>query len=389
MAKNNANIGILTFHCSDNFGAMLQAYGLKKFLCDRNRTAEIVRYEPFYMTGRHWFLPYVPKKGKKEGRWGGLDLWNMLGGLKGNLGRGPVFWKRRANMRHFRKAYLIHKGQKKALSCGRLKSLPYEYYIVGSDQIWNPEITCGLREAYFGAFDSKSRKRVIAYAASFGGTEIAPQYDADFAGLIKSVDAVSMREEAAIPYIKRFYGREVTAVLDPVFLPGREAFQAIEKKPGRTGYILVYITETNQDLCEYVQRLAREKGLDVVEICAGSMSTKAGFEIDYTAGPAEFLGYIQEAEYVVSNSFHAVAFSIIFRKKFLAFLHSNRGARIRNILQIHGLEDRICTGGAECNIDAPVDWEKVARRTREKVKEAEEFLCKNIPADASAPSGKQ
>ena len=378
MRENNAEIGILTFHCSDNFGAMLQSYGLKKYLCDNGMPAELIRYEPFYMTGRHWYIPYMPQKGKNGRKWHGVDIWNMLGGLKANLERGSVFWKRRANMRHFREKYLIDRKKRRILTSGRLTSLPNEYYIVGSDQIWNPEITCGLQAAYFGAFDNKCRKKVIAYAASIGGTEIAPEYDAEFSELIKSVDAVSVREEAAIPYIKKFYMGDIIAVPDPVFLPGREAFQEIEKKPERTGYILVYITEKNQDLCEYVQKLSQKKGLDVIEVCAGGMTTKAGFDVDYTAGPAEFLGYIHKAEYVVSNSFHAIAFSIIYQKKFLAFLHSSRGARIRNILQIHGLEDRICQGGADADIDASVDWGNVEQHTREKVKEAATFLRKNI-----------
>lgn len=384
MKENSAKIGILTFHCSDNFGAMLQSYGLKKFLCDKGMPAELIRYEPFYMTGRHWFIPYIPKRRKSSRKWLGMNIGYALGGTKANLEKGTVFWRRRANMRHFRERYLIDKKTQRICLSRRLNSLPYEYYIVGSDQIWNPEITCGLRAAYFGAFDNKCRKRVIAYAASIGGTEIASEYDTEFSGLIKSVDALSMREEAAIPYIKKFYAGDIIAVPDPVFLPGRDAFQEIEKKPEGTGYILVYITEKNQDLSEYVRKLSQEKGLDVIEICAGNMTTKAGFDVDYTAGPAEFLGYIHEAEYVVSNSFHAIAFSIVYQKKFLAFLHSSRGTRVRNILQIHGLEDRICPGGAEADIDAYVDWEAVELHTREKVKEAEAFLRKNLPGSTAA-----
>lgn len=387
MEENNANIGILTFHCSDNFGAMLQAYGLKSCLCLQNMPAEIIRYEPFFMTGRHWFIPYVPREGSNGHKWRGCNIWMTLCGMKANLAKGKNYWKRHANMKRFRKEYLIGKKSRKILFLRTLRSLPFQYYVVGSDQIWNPEITCGLREAYFGAFENKNKKKVISYAASIGGTEIGAQYDEEFSRLIQYIDIASVREESAIPYVKKFYERDIEAVIDPVFLPGREAFQKIEKRPERPPYILVYITEKDPELCEYVRKLAQEKKLSVVEVCAGNMTTGAGFEVDYTAGPSEFLGYIHEADYVVSNSFHAISFSIIYEKQFLAFLHSSRGARSRNVLQIHGLEDRICKSGAETNIDAFIDWKEVARRTEKKVIAAREFLLKSL-ADGTASETK-
>ena len=73
-----------------------------------------------------------------------------------------------------------------------------------------------------------------------------------------------------------------------------------------------------------------------------------------------------------------LALSIIFHKKFLAFSHSNRGARLRNILQIHGLEDRLCQTGQEAEIDAFVDWDEVKRRTEEKTRVAGDFLKNSI-----------
>jgi len=116
----------------------------------------------------------------------------------------------------------------------------------------------------------------------------------------------------------------------------------------------------------------------VIEVRSSGLSTKAGFTLDSTAGPAEFLGYVHKAEYVVTNSFHGVALSIIFRKRFLAFAHSNLSARLMNILQIHGLEDRICREGEIGDIDASVDWEQVEQKTAEAMEQSAAFLLKNI-----------
>ena len=375
MSERNAEVGIITFHCSNNYGAMLQAYGLKRFLQDSGTAAEIVRYEPPYMTGRHWWIPYAPIQGLKGRIWGLFNMWN---GFWAHMRVKEQFSRQRANMNRFRREYLTEKGQRKILSAWGLRRLPYRYYIVGSDQIWNPDITCGLRKAYFGAFQSRRKEKVVAYAASFGGTSIQERHDRKFAELVSHVDALSVREATAIPYVKKFYPGDVKAVLDPVFFLGKEAWQKAEKAPDRKGYILVYVTEGNEKMAEYARKLSEEKGLPVVEVRAGQQGADQGFELDVTAGPAEFLGYIHHAEYVVTNSFHAVAFSIIYRKRFLAFAHRSLSARLQNILQVHGLEDKICQDGGGKDIDAPVDGGKVQQRTADAVRESQKFLLGNL-----------
>lgn len=378
MKKNQADTGILTFHCSNNYGAMLQAYALRTFLRKNGRKAEIVRYEPVYMTGRHWWIPYAPVRGLKGRIWGMFHMWN---GFLAHLRTKEDFAMQRKNMNYFRYRYVVDKRQRKILTERGLKKLNYKNYVAGSDQIWNPDITCGLRKAYFGAFQNPRKERVVSYAASFGGTELSTCYDREFGELVRHLDAVSVREEAAIPYVQRFCSQEVTAVLDPVFFLKKESWQRVERIPVRArkrGYIFVYVTEPNKSMSEYAKKLSGETGLPVIEVRAGQQGTDAGFYVDHTAGPAEFLGYIHYADYVVSNSFHAVAFCIIYEKKFLAFVHSNLGARVRNIIGIHGLEDRLCDENKILDINVPVDWSAVRERTRRYVKASGEFLLKNI-----------
>ena len=284
-------------------------------------------------------------------------------------------------MNYFRYKYLVDKKQRKVLSLAGLKRLKYPYYVVGSDQIWNPDITCGLRKAYFGAFDNKWKKKVISYAASFGGAELARRHDKEFSKLVRHLDAISVREEAAVPYVERLYGKKVTAVLDPVFFLKKESWQKVERIPDRVkdrSYILVYVTEPNQAMSDYAKKLSQETELPVIEVRAGQLGTNAGFEVDHTAGPAEFLGYIHKAEYVVSNSFHAVAFSMIYEKQFLAFVHSRLGARMRNIIDIHGLQDRLCEEKPGIDIHDKIDWETVRKRTKESVRASGEFLLKHL-----------
>lgn len=131
-------------------------------------------------------------------------------------------------------------------------------------------------------------------------------------------------------------------------------------------------------MIEYAKKLSEDTRLPVVEVRATMIGADAEFEVDHGAGPSEFLGYIDKADYVVSNSFHAVAFSIIYQKQFLAFAHSSLGARVRNILKLHGLENRLYSKGEDTRIDAPADWDEVRRKTKEQTKLAKEFLIKNI-----------
>lgn len=370
----NTDIGILTFHCSDNYGAMLQAYALKNYLWKKGIDAQIVRYEPPYMTGRHWWIPYIPIKGVAGCLWIGLQSW------KNHLKMGKDFFRMRANMEDFRKRYLIENGQRKLMFPGQLKKLSYRCYIVGSDQIWNPDITCGLRKVYFGAFYNRKREKVVAYGASLGGNSLSAKYDKHFSELLSHVDVISVREEEAVSYIRKFYQNDVTAVLDPVFLLAKRDWIEIERQPEADGYILVYATEKNDEMMCYAKRLSQEKNLPVIELRTTAIE-ETSFWADYTAGPSEFLGYIHKADYIISNSFHAVGFSIIYEKKFLVFQHSDRGARIRNILRIHELEDRIYKEKIEVDIDQPVDWYRVRQRMRETVKQSEDFLMKNIMRD--------
>ncbi len=366
--------GILTFHCADSYGAMLQAYGLKRYLTGKGLKAHVIPYEPIFMTGRHWWIPYVPLGSPLKIVGWGLYKW------KCNLREGRSFFVRRANMRSFRKRYLVEKGQKKMFFTYQLRRLPYQYYIVGSDQIWNPRVTCGLRAVYFGAFPNSKKAKVIAYAASLGSRSLPTEYEKEFSKLIKHVDAVSVRENAAVTCVSKFYPGEVLMVPDPVFLLKRKEWQRIEKLPDREGYIVVFITEKNDELFEYAKELSKSRGLPVVEIGNGIDIAEKSFETVRTAGPQEFLGYIHKADYVITNSFHGTAFSIIFEKRFTVFGHSGAGERIHNILQVCGLESRLYQKNNNAEIDEDIDWNRVEKRIEDSAKLGGEFLMKNLNA---------
>lgn len=366
-------IGILTFYCSNNYGAMLQAYALKTFVKSICNDTQIVPYAPFFLVGRHWFIPYCPLKPFSA------MLRYTLSGLKNNLlTTGIDAFRQIRRMHDFRRKYLCDNFHV-IRSIKGLESLPFDTYIVGSDQIWNPEITMGLRPAYFGAFPGKNKKQVIAYAASLGGEKIALKYQDEMRTLLTNVDQISLREASAIPFIQNLTGRTATAVADPVFLLEKNQWETMVSPPTENHYILVHVTEKNNKLEDYAAQLSTEKHLPVIQLKyrKDRKRDNKNFQIVTDAGPLEFLGYVRHADYVLTNSFHVLAFSIIFQKNFLVFGHSSRNARLENLLTYCTLNERMVQSGQE-KIDKPISWNMIAQRINQMKKESSSFLLHSL-----------
>lgn len=369
-SKKRNKIGIITFHCSDNFGAMLQTYGSKTWLRNHNYEASVVRYEPPFLTGRHWRIPYKPDKSLRQ------ILRVALYSYRKNREMGKDFKVQRKKMSGFRKNHLNENCMPRYFSW-QLWNLPFSTYIVGSDQIWNPDITFGLRPVYFGAFKTRKKKKVISYGASFGGSSVEEKYTEEFKTLLSNVDAISMREAETVSFINSM-GREAIGVCDPVFLLDAFEWEKVTNRPDKRDYILVFATERNEEMYRCAKELAAEKNLEVVELKMRKYINNDGFTEVYTAGPSEFLGYILNAKYVITNSFHATAFSIILRRRFFAYFHSNRGLRISNLLNLTGLMDRAYTGQAVSEIEKSIEWTEVHKKICDFRSEAENFLKNNL-----------
>lgn len=366
--------GIMTFYCSDNYGALLQAYGL---LCEAKKLrgdAEIIPYCPPYLSGRHWFIPYCPCGSFK------LFVKIALAGMRRNLMGYKEHNRQRRKMYEFRKKYL---SQAEAVYfTPGLKKLDIDQVIVGSDQIWNPEITCGLRSPFFGDLKTNQVKKVIAYAASLGGERLEAKYDKEMSALLEHVDCISIREEVAVPYIEQLSSKKVIAVCDPVFFLPAEKWESIETTTGLSDYILVYGTEKNTAMETYIQQLSKEKNLRIVRLFPMGKEFSSDNEIVRVSdGPSEFLGYVHHADYVVTNSFHATAFSLIFHKSFVTFSHGSRNARLSNLLDKAGLSNRLVQDCVDFSIDDPVDWKITDTYINRMKEEAEKYLEESLLHD--------
>lgn len=291
-------IGIMTFHRALNFGAKLQAFALMETLNKNNFDASILDYrcneiENFYY-------------GKK--------------GLKGFVKKiiFPRFCHalniRKKNFSNFDKLYKTTK----VYTAENIQNSNEELdaFVVGSDQVWNPIIT-GNDYNYFLPFADKSKS--ISYAASFGKAKISDWDEAKLHSLFDNFNGLLTREESAANMINAFDNKfNASAVLDPVFLLDKNDWVTklnLKVNPPKQKYIFVYIVAQQTNLLERAKKIATEKNLKVIFVDSGRKADRF-FTKENTLGPIEFLNLLLNAELVITTSFHALAFSLIFNVPF-------------------------------------------------------------------------
>ncbi|ENK4570898.1 polysaccharide pyruvyl transferase family protein [Vibrio cholerae] len=257
-----------------------------------------------------------------------------------------------------------------------IKKYQFDAYIVGSDQVWRPAYSPGM-SAFFLSFLNKSddAKR-IAYAASFGVdncNEFSQDALEEYAVLLKQFDAVAVREDSAVDLCKQHFGVAAEHVLDPTFLLDKEVYiQLVEqdKCPVSNGNMMVYVLDQSLGKKEIIQAVANERSLTPYTV----MPDEKGVYPPVT----QWLRGFMDAEFVVTDSFHGVAFSIIFNKPFIAIGNHNRGlARFTSVLNMFGLQDRLIFSIDELTsqlINQPIDFSKVNLLKTEKQKFAMDFF---------------
>ncbi len=226
-------------------------------------------------------------------------------------------------------------------------------YIVGSDQVWNYEITKN-DDVFFLTFCQENAKK-IAYAASLGRDEISDDQKEYLKSRINNFDYLSVREDSAVEIISELTDKEVMHVLDPTLLVGRPFWDKLAntKYTGRK-YLLVYELSHNKDMLRAANLLAQRLNLEVYYI-TDFRHDPYGFTKIKRVGPTEFIGLFKNASFVVTNSFHGTAFSVIYEKNFVTFPHKTRGTRMTSLLKQLNLDARIITSSDQITDDYPLE----------------------------------
>ena len=346
--------GLVTFYHIHHYGALLQAAATERAVESLGGACEIIDY---YVNQNNDLFRKPTGVGSAA-----ADVHTAL--------HYKALRDRYQRFERFSKDHLRISGHRfESLEELRSAELPYDLILSGSDQIWNPKIFPDGRfdPVFFGAF---STRRKIAYAPSFGVPHIPEGMEEELRSYLEQFSHISVRERQGREIVKEITGKDVPVVLDPTLLLTAEQWSAMAVPPDRSGgYILCYCISKPGALAPYIQRLAEETGLPVVQLCGirQKVHPKAACVLD--AGPSEFLGLFQNASYVCTNSFHGTVFSVQFQKPFFTAvapseLAAPESSRTFSILSRLGLTERIIGTGATAGLDDTIDWADVDRRLR-------------------------
>lgn len=348
--------GILTFHFVENYGGVLQAYALQSFLAKHGFDTEIIDYRPRALTQVYRLFDDYFRNAFRER--------NYSLALKLSVVYLLTMPQKIRKKYHFNR-FIRHRLN---LSCPKVTDLEgarnsashYDMYVCGSDQIWNSDITGGLDPVYFASFAPKEAIK-ISYAASIGKKELTQSEIAQMSCYLDDFQQITVREEEAKELLKPI-GKSISVVCDPVFLLDTNHWKGLFGRlaPRKKKYLLIYTLEHHTLIDETAKALADEHHLEIVKITLYKELGKCIGKQISGISPEKFLSLIFYADYVVTNSFHAAAFSILFHKNLYVVHHSVRGGRTRNLLHHFNLEH--CEVADHMQSLKQIDWELVDRQ---------------------------
>ena len=351
MPRDKIKINLLTFNSALSYGAVLQTYALINVLEDLNCDVELIDF-------RAPFLPPIP-----TGLWSLKTNYNFA-----RIRREILFYK-------FRKQYL-NKKTRSIYSLRGLKKYKFnaDYYIVGSDQVWNPDITKKYAYVYFLDF-VKGKK--LSYAASFGKSDwnYNEAFNNDIIRLLDDFHAISVREEESLKILSNLFGKRGTPVLDPTLL--LKDYSVLVSNLILKDQISCINVNYNKKIWHITSCLQKEIGLPAFSL-DGRKPFKDILPIPYIS-IQNWLRYIAESKFVVTDSFHGVTFCIIFKKQFIAVnTHPGRFIRIRDLLSRLDLSERIVENESEISVAVllakEIDYSKVNMKLNELSSRSINFL---------------
>lgn len=351
-------VGIMTFHRAINYGAVLQAYALRKKVEQLGGEAEVIDYRCKKITRDYSLNPFFAKNIKD---------------FVFRLCSAPYLSIRKNKFNSFLKQE-INMSEKLNI-IGKDVSEKYDVVISGSDQVWQYYLT-GDDEEYFLCSFPKSKK--ISYAASFvlSDNKINPRQ----LKYLDEFNALSTRESETAKYLAEKLNKEILTVCDPSLLLNKRDWSILVEKRGRVikeKYILAFNVQKTNGMLQFAESMAKKYDCKLV-VLTTSIKKSVNAKYIRTAGPEEFLSLINYAEMVVTNSFHGTAFSVIFEKQFYVEMISGGGlynTRVKNLLENLHIYNRAID---EYKENEQIDYNEIMAYKEKMLSDAERFLKNNL-----------
>lgn len=352
----------MTFHAALNTGAVLQAYALQTYLERLGHRVEFINFRK-----RKRIVPrQIVGKGIVKTMYKWQDLYQSR-----KYGKKDLF------------GAVLKRGDNMYNSLEQLQENPpdYDVYIAGSDQIWNVGSQTEIDRPYYLDFGSNNIKR-IAFSASLGECNVPKYLKKDIALAVSKFDSVSIREDSGVEFIRSLVGaeKEIFKIADPTLLLNVDDYQLISKrnKKNQKPYMVSYIlAQYSQDQLSIVEYLKKKLNLPIKNLRNPNTCIRLPRAENIVADPKAWLSYVNNSEFIICCSFHAVMFSLIFHKPFIVVTpYSN--ARIISLLKAIDMEDYVMISYDEKTIDEivsrDIDWVKVDNMIRTERDKSNDFL---------------
>ena len=333
-------IGILTFHYAYNYGAILQSYALQTYLESCGCKVFFINYR-----NRQILKDYI------------------LFDIRRFIMRNPITFVKR--IVHELRYYQIRKQRAKAFEAfigthfrlsdiSEINSNPFDLIIVGSDQVWNYNLTGGFDNFYWGEVEKPKITKIASYAASMQDSWPSC-FDMKIGTLLGNFDYLSVREKKLAKKLQKLLPSKVIhTVVDPTLLLSKEEWDNIAQKPNISSpYLLLYQVDVNNTAELLAKKIAEERNLIVIKLYA--QMDKPHTSNVACSSPADFVGLFKYAGFVVCSSFHGTVFSIIYGKSFYSIKVKGKSSRVESLLSTFELEDRLIN--TELPIITDIDYE--------------------------------
>lgn len=362
-------IGIINYHLADNYGAVLQSYALQKVIQGLGYNCEIIDYR----------CPYILKHYK-------LLHFNSVPQLASDIVYLRDHIRRKRGFAAFRVKNLVLSEKPYTPDNIKSSNALYRVFITGSDQVFNYTNT-GFDEAYFLDFVDNSNYK-CAYAASFGFSEIPDDYVSRYKNLLKGFEYISFREQSGSALYYKLTAENAQTLLDPTLVAEREIWDFDNKSKNKyEPYILAYFLERSSKAFAFVNKLKQLAGLRVIYIGSLIKRHRANLDAEFMGAlsPDQFVNLFKNATYVVTNSFHGTAFSVVFEKQFWVNPLENgktTNDRFVSLLNQIGLMNQIIPDDYnEEYMKEKIDYSKVNARLDRCRQEAFDYLMKICKLD--------
>lgn len=364
-------IKTITCHEVYNYGASLQEFALLYYLQNKGYEVETIRYKPPYLSG-HFSLKVV-SNAKYD-----LFLIRYLY-LIAKLPERIKDLKRKKAFDIFSHKYIPSTSITYTSNEELKNNLPKsDAFICGSDQIWNSYFQNGKDPAFYLDFVPDYYKK-ISYAASFATDNIDDSLKPFVKKSVSRIQHISVREISACKLLENLGIDNAIQVLDPVFLITAKEWETKFVTPINEDYVFIYDFDNNKTVEELAKEIAKANKWKIFTVNKNIKYADKNF---YLEGPEKFLSLMRYSKFTITNSFHSVAFSIIFNKQFIVINRKEEiNTRMRDLLQIFNLSHLLVNSSFSSNSIKSIDYSTINCDLEKAIKKSEAFLLNALSTE--------